>query len=195
MYINYTNVSLQRFNVINSEWPNVPCHFLIQVGQASWFVYLRPAWADCQIMKPAYGRRCTKNKHFFRVSTNTCSTRYPLPTRRFNNLDFNAFPPGQFSWIRGIRSGAGTGLSPSTSVSPCHVNPPTLHVHSFICRRFYVMFSIDSLGNTLKETSPTVDNNTYASASVLAPLLTRNQCREDILSKYSIIILRCVFLA
>jgi len=32
MYINYTNVSLQRFNVINSEWPNMPCHFWIQVG-------------------------------------------------------------------------------------------------------------------------------------------------------------------
>lgn len=75
MYINYLNFSLQRFNQrFKSEWPNMPCHFWIQVWEASWFVYLRLAWAGCQIMKPAYGRRCTKNKHFFRVSTNTCST-------------------------------------------------------------------------------------------------------------------------
>jgi len=36
------------------------------------------------------------------------------------------------------------------------------------------MLSIDSVGNTLKETSPTVGSNTYAFASLLAPLLTRN---------------------
>lgn len=64
MYINHTNVSLQMFVVIKYERPNMSCHFWIQVLEASWFVYLRPAWAGCQIMKPTYGRHCTKNKHF-----------------------------------------------------------------------------------------------------------------------------------
>jgi len=31
VYINHTNFSLQRLNVIKSEWPNMPYHFWIQV--------------------------------------------------------------------------------------------------------------------------------------------------------------------
>jgi hypothetical protein len=42
--------------------------------------------------------------------------------------------------ICGDRIGAGTGFSPSTSVSPVSIIPPMLHTHSFIYHRRCIMF-------------------------------------------------------
>jgi hypothetical protein len=129
--INYKNVKLQRVNVIKSQWPNMLCHFLIPVGESSWFVHLRLAWAGCQLMKPTYDRRCTKNKHF----SASPPTHVLLATHFRRDVTITSilmhFRLPSSHWICGGQSGTARVFSPSTSVSLCQYQS-TNAPHSFI---------------------------------------------------------------
>lgn len=121
-------VSLQKFNVIKSEWPNMPCHFGIQVLEASWFVYLRPAWADCQIMKPAYGRRCTKNKHF----SASPPTHVPLATHFRRDVSITSI-------LMHFRPASSVGFV-AVEVALGHVCPRVLQFHHIMSVHQRCMF-------------------------------------------------------